>query len=333
MRTVTRGGARLPHAARAALAIIAIAAVAAAFASRAGAGAVPSVTLTLLDAGSAPRRVLRYALHTHASVLDLVVQRGRLLLRGVFEGEESYTPPVATLWEVSDVHATHGGRATRFALSLATGRILADDKAPDAFRAELARGLGAAIDARIDATADPTGRLVRFDASPRASSDAAPALFGELSGAIAMNLLLALPDEAVGRGARWRTTQQRRVGALGDVYEDQLVTLEEIDGDRVTVARDVSFRAGRTDLGVIRGEAVRIENLIGSGHGASVYALADVVPIVSDQTWKIDADLRARPVQDAGADAREAVYHVAYEGRERLRVPDEKELEPRVTPP
>jgi hypothetical protein len=284
----------------------------------------------LEDAGQAPRRILRYDLHAHASVLDLVVQRGRLLLRGILESEETYTPPVATLWELGDVHRDAASDTTQFTLTLALGRVLPDEKATDTLRDALAATLRAAVGRRLEASADDRGRLARIDAPAGSDSDA-PALLPELEDAIAARLLLPLPEEPVGVGARWRVVCTSRIGSLEAVTEERRVFLRSLDGERIAVRIASSFRASSGRAGTLHGEEVRIANVEGAGSGDAVYALTDVVPVRADQSWKVDADLFATSPPDAagGGDApREARYHVAYEGRELLRVPDARELEP-----
>jgi hypothetical protein len=238
--------------------------------SSADSGAEP---VQLLDAGAAPRARLAYTFTRPPRPFTSVSQSGRMLLRGLFQGEDAYTPPLYVSW----VPAGDAG------WRIARVELLSDDKVPAPRRAALA-GLARQLEGReVKATVDASGSL---SLSMQAGYDAAEdrALF-ELRRLLALQLTAPLPQVPCGVGARWRRTVELPLEAAGAARITLDYTL--VDSTPTSIDLEVAARIGGAVQparlaggGIERG--ISLSQLEGQGHGRIVRLLDEPTPVVSE---------------------------------------------------
>lgn len=195
----------------------------------------------LLDAGDAPRRPLRLDLEAGDST-GVVVTVDLGVVQEVDGAEQVLDAPPVSQTVVLTVDAVDG--------DLAEVSVLVTDAAIDAdgtdltdadvltLTAEARRAVGIVGRAQLD----HRGGLRTFRYT--LPDDVDPALattLGELEGQIAA-LVVPLPDEAVGVGARWRV---RSTTTLGGAVVDQVTTytVTDLDDDRIAYTATIDQRA------------------------------------------------------------------------------------------
>ena len=235
--------------------------------SAADAGAV-APTVLLLDAGAAPRAPLVYDFVKPPRPFSSVSQTGRLVLRGLFQGDDVYTPALAVAW------APAGDAGWR----LEHVELLSDEKVPEERRRVLAE-LNRKLEGReVEAAVGPHGELaLRL---PAAYDGAEERALGELRRLLALQLTAPLPLEPVGLGARWSRTVVLPLDAAPRAAVTFEYTLTDRTGTSIDLA--VAARLSGEPQPAPLDPRVTVSQLEGQGRGRIVRLLDEVTPVVSE---------------------------------------------------
>lgn len=270
----------------------------------------------LLDAGDPPRRPLR--LDPRPGTSEAVVVTVDLGVVQVVDGtEQALDAPPISQTVVLTVDAVDGGLAE---VSLLVTDAAVDAEGTDLSDAEiliLTEEASQAVGIAGRAQVDTRGELRSFRYT--LPDDVDPALattLGQLEGQIAA-LVVPLPEEAVGVGARWRV---RSTTTLGGAAVDQVTTytLTDLTDDGITYTASVDQRADEQVLtlpGVADGTRGRLvsSQVTGTSTGtveagsltsaaASTLTGTQVIDLVDDErplrlTQRLDLAVTVRPAE------------------------------------
>ncbi|HSI02890.1 MAG TPA: hypothetical protein VLC93_00355 [Myxococcota bacterium] len=218
-------------------------------------------TVTVLDAGAEPRAALRYQHTTPPRPFTSVTQEALITFRGVLQGEESRTPPILLHWEPAASERSWGVSTTHWRLAAAEG-------AQELVGAVWIVRVGKNGQLRIE----PPG-----DMAPSAAK-----LAERLRRVLAWTLAVPLPDESVGKGARWTATWRAPVGVGTDV--EHVATYALNDSNRAGVDLDVTCRlSGQPQRPA---EHVVVDEIEGDYAGRIVLLLEEATPVQTELAFR-----------------------------------------------
>jgi hypothetical protein len=243
--------------------------------------ATPGTSTRLLDAGQAPRRVLRYLWHVDQKeqlTMDL-----RTAASTEFAGTkqpEMPLPPVHIVLDLDPKSVSPAGDL-RFAWRVSAATVTADAQTPspitDGMRVEVS-----AIE-HLAGTAAVTSRGLSGGVSVDAATPVDAGATGQMAEQIRQTLrdiAVPLPEEEVGRGARWQKTAQ--LDAKGShLTQTDTYTLTDLGAAGGAVDDVLAQTAPPQPLrapGMAAGEEARMESMLASGDGKTHFELSRLVP-------------------------------------------------------
>jgi hypothetical protein len=246
--------------------------------------AAPRFSVRLLDPGHEPRRALRYAWHPDRKEQMAVVLRTAISLEASGERREAPLPPLRILVAI-DPQAVAPDGALGFSWHVTAATSDADAGVSD----DLARGWAAQI-VPIEhlsgtgvVTAHGISRAIALD--PGTAGDAgqdAEMVVQVLQ--LLVNVAAPLPEEPVGKGARWQKVSS--IDAKnGHATQTDTFTLTDLQGDQGALDDVVAQTSSPQNLpplvGIDSGPPARIDSVLMSGSSKTRFDLARLVPQTS----------------------------------------------------
>jgi hypothetical protein len=274
----------------------------------------------LIDRGAEPRRRLAYDYQRAPRAFYSINQSGVLTVRGPLSHEESYAPPVVARWQADSV-VQHFG-VTRIDWRLAEAHTLADDKVGEGARHTFDGALAQLLGAHVLTFIGPRGQLQVEAPAPTAAAERRIA--EEFVDLLAEQLVVPLPDEPLGRGARWAVQRQRRVALASAVQSRLQYQLDDVDGADGFDVRVALELTGAPQPAAGTREHVVIDQIEGTGTGRIVRMQKEATPVQSGLTYQVGMSVTPLP-----ADAHEPTeqqrahgYRVALRTRALLKAVD-----------
>jgi hypothetical protein len=240
-----------------------------------------TATMKLLDAGSPPRRKLRYTWNARQGErLTMDLRTSETTESGGTKQPEMPLPPLRFVIAIDPRNVSPEGDL-RFAWRVTSSTVTADSQTPpqvaDGWRAE-----AATVD-HLSGTATVTSRGLANNVSidPESPTDAGGT--GQMVEQVRQTLrdiAAPFPEEDVGRGARWEKLSQLS-SQDAHITQTDTFTLLDLAGNKGTFA-DVQAQTGppqtlRPPSGQ-HGPLARIESMLASGSGTVRFDLSRLVP-------------------------------------------------------
>lgn len=240
--------------------------------------------LQIVSAGNEPRRVLRYQLAKGTTqALELAVD---VSVTADDMGGAMPTMVLALSVAVEDVLPY--GAKLRATVVDAAARDRDDTRVdPDVLSGPLALMKGLAI----TATLTPSGRVLnsKIELGDKQLTGAAKAQFAALASSFDQ-LLMPLPDRAVGVGAVWRTSRAIEQNGM-KLTAVNSVELTAIDGDKLSFAIDTQIHGD--DQTVKQDDlSVEIKDIVGTGEGKGTIDL-ETLAITNELTSQLRSAMQA----------------------------------------
>ncbi|HEY3817073.1 MAG TPA: hypothetical protein VGL81_07880 [Polyangiaceae bacterium] len=246
--------------------------------------ATPGTSTRLLDAGQAPRRALRYTWHVDQKeqlTMDL-----RTAASTEFAGAkqpEVPLPPVHIVLDLDPRTVTPSGDL-RFAWRVSAATVTADMLTPS----QIADGMRAEVSAieHLAGTAAVTARGLSGGVTVDEATTIDAGVTGQMAEQIRQTLrdiAVPLPEEEVGRGARWQRTSQLDTKGSRLTQTDTF-TLTELGATGGAVDDVLAQTAPPQPLrapGMAAGTEARMESMLASGDGKTHFDLSRLVPRTS----------------------------------------------------
>jgi hypothetical protein len=241
----------------------------------------PGTSTRLLEAGQAPRRTLRYTWHVDQKeqlTMDL-----RTAASTEFAGAkqpEIPLPPVHIVLELDPQAVTPSGDL-RFAWRVSSATVTADPQMPsqivDGMRAEVI-----AIE-HLAGTAAVTARGLSGGVTVTAATTVDAGATGQMAEQIRQTLrdiAVPLPEEEVGRGARWQKTAQldARGSHLTQADTFTLLDLAATGGTVDDVLAQTAPPQALKAPGMAGGAEAHMESMLASGDAKTQFDLSRLVP-------------------------------------------------------
>jgi hypothetical protein len=231
--------------------------------------------VTLLDAGAAPRRVLRYAPKEGAGQL---LMRMSMVMHVELQQKSPMTITVpefkvtadTLLADVSASGFTFAWKLTDFSVDPSVDPAMAKALEP-----ELQKMMGLAMTGRMT----PRGIVEKADVILPPGADAK---LGQTMDSVKQTMRQAttpFPEEAVGVGARWRVVS--KVDGEVDLTQTAVFELQSVDGDRGEIALVLDQTAPEQTIATpgVSGKTT-LDSLTSTGTGYLKYDLVKVTPAV-----------------------------------------------------
>lgn len=217
--------------------------------------------VTVLDAGAEPRAALRYQHTTPPRPFTSVTQEALITFRGVLQGEESQTPPMVLHWEPVANERSWGASITHWRLTSAEG-------AQELVGAVWIVSVGANGQLKIEPPSDVASSVAKVTE--------------RLRRVLAWSLAVPLPDEPVGKGARWTATWRAPVGVGTEV--EHLATYTLNDANHTGVDLEVACRlSGQPQRPA---ERVVVDEIEGDYAGRVVLLLEEATPVQTELAFR-----------------------------------------------
>jgi hypothetical protein len=239
----------------------------------------------LLDAGQSPRQKLRYRWHLERKEeLVLVLRTSATTSAGGLPLEREVSlPPVRITVDIDPRSVTPAGEL------LYDFRVTSSDVEPDAAStAAMTAGMRAEASAadhlQGSATVDARGLCESIEIDPASIADAgALGVTGQMVEQVRQtlrDLAAPLPEEEVGRGARWQKISE--IDAKGSrLTQTDTFTLSEVHGDKGTLDDVLAQTAPSQALygpGAPQAAPMRMESMLASGNARTLFELSHLVP-------------------------------------------------------
>lgn len=218
-----------------------------------------STDLQIVSRGSEPRHVLRYQVAKGTSQkLDVAVD-----LAISADDMGGPLPTIVMSLTVDAMDLVPVGTRLRATVVDMVARERDDSRIlPNALNGPLDMMKGLVV----TATLTPNGRTfgTKVDTGGKQMPDAAKAQLAQLASSVD-NLMMPLPDDAIGVGAVWRNSKHIDQGGLSLTAVNS-IQVTSIDGDKLSFTIDTMMHGA--DQTVSQGDAtVEIEDIVGTGHG------------------------------------------------------------------
>lgn len=254
--------------------------------------------LKLIDSGAEPRKPLRYKFHLgQAETLEMDMRLAMGMEVGLNKQPETPTPGMRLQVVMTPKALTEAGDL-RYTFRLQAVEVLQDPTIPPqmlvAAEAQLTPLTGLTGEAVIDV------RGITKEASfvpPPGMSPSLQPVMDNLRYSL-RNVASPLPEEAVGRGARWEITTPLNTPGL-KLTQISTHTLESLTGDTAKVQLSLRQEAPRQPVtipGSRDGSTASLESLSSSGTGSMAFDLNRIVP-QSKLTMTSESTIKA---QDQG---------------------------------
>jgi hypothetical protein len=241
----------------------------------------PGTSTRLLETGQAPRRTLRYTWHVDQKeqlTMDL-----RTAASTEFAGAkqpEIPLPPVHIVLELDPQAVTTSGDL-RFAWRVSSATVTADPQMPS----QIVDGMRAEVIAteHLAGTAAVTARGLSGGVTVAAATTVDAGATGQMAEQIRQTLrdiAVPLPEEEVGRGARWQKTAQldARGSHLTQADTFTLLDLAATGGTVDDVLAQTAPPQALKAPGMASGAEARMESMLASGDAKTQFDLSRLVP-------------------------------------------------------
>lgn len=258
------------------------------------AAAPPSQTVvTLIEAGAAPRRALRYAMPASYDRTLAMVMRMRMGMEmGANPAVTVDVPPMRLLTRIG-VEERLGDSEVRCRYEISSAEVQPGPPESAAMREELAGKLKSFVGTRGGMRVDHRGRA--SDVTMVVPDGVAPDIRSALdSSRRAMEQLAApLPSEPVGVGARWRVVQRLDFGGMvmTQTVDFRLVAAE---GDVLTIESSGTQSAAAQPIrnpDMPAGTSAELISLAGTLTGKTRVDLRELVPLEATVSGTADTDM------------------------------------------
>ncbi len=240
---------------------------------------VASVTIKLIDPGAEPRRELRYKFQVGRP--DTVIMDMKIAVAMELGGQkqpENEAPPIRMAITIAPEAVTPEGDL-RYQFRLTSAEVLKDKNTQPTMAQALEAQLKPAVG--MSGFAVVSSRGITKDAEFNAPAGVGPQvqqLLENLRGSV-RNLASPMPEEAVGKGAKWEVVVPLDTPAL-KLMQTSTHTLRDLNGDKGTV--DIALRqeapAQRMTLPSQRGTTTTLESFGSTGSGTLEFDLHRLVP-------------------------------------------------------
>lgn len=242
---------------------------------------MPGTSTRLLDAGQAPRRTLRYTWHVDQK--EQLVMELRTAASTEFAGAkqpEVPLPPVHIVLDLDPRSVTPSGDL-RFAWRVSAATVTADPQTPS----QITDGMRAEVNAieHLAGTAAVTARGLSGGVTVDAATTVDAGATGQMAEQIRQTLrdvAVPMPEEEVGRGARWQKTAQLD-GKGSRLTQTDTFTLNELAVSTGAVDDVLAQTAPPQPLqapGMASGAEARMESMLASGDSKTHFDLSRLVP-------------------------------------------------------
>jgi hypothetical protein len=252
---------------------------AAATAAKAAAAAVPKVEISLVDAGAEPRKALR--LHPHVGEKQTVVASIKEAMTIEAEGKEAQTmqsPEIKATIDITVKEVSSNGDITYEAVL--SDLDLADDTGDlgagvDKLKASLAAAKG------IMNIVTVSDRGIQKSSRMQAPADSDPKIAQNVDRMknLFPDIMIGLPEEAVGVGAKWTVSSTDKIESV-TINEADTAEIVSIEGDVVTTKLTVaqSGPPQKIEAPGMPGLKLTATHVSGKGGGEVTFDLGQVMP-------------------------------------------------------
>ncbi|HTE52759.1 MAG TPA: hypothetical protein VK698_18025 [Kofleriaceae bacterium] len=240
--------------------------------------APPGVVLSLLESGREPRQALRYpSAPTPAHRMSLSL---RLAMKMEVPG--SPVPPVAMpgLRLLFEVESARDGAAVRYRFKVSDADLTGTDSAHPSLLAEMRKGVDLLVGASGQLVVEPRGSVSDLALAQPAGIGHELAQFMNSARLAIGEMVVPLPDEPVGIGARWEVVETVTQDGIS-VREKTYFELVALDGPRALVRTRTVQTADKQRAalpGLPDGVSAEVVSLRGSGTGEIELDLRRLVP-------------------------------------------------------
>lgn len=236
--------------------------------------------LKLIDPGAEPRKPLRYKFHVgKAETLEMDMRMAMGMEVGLNKQPETPTPGMRLQVVMTPAELTDGGDL-RYGFRLQSVQVLQDPTIPPqmlvAAEAQLTPLAGLTGEAIIDTRGITKGASFT---PPPGMNPALQPVVDNLRYSL-RNVASPLPEEAVGRDARWEISTPLNTPGL-KLTQISTHTLESLAGDVAKVQLSLRQEAPKQPVtipGSRQGATASLESLSSSGTGSMVFDLNRIVP-------------------------------------------------------
>jgi hypothetical protein len=248
----------------------------------------PKVVVT--DRGAAPRTALRYSLAPGPERDSQLLLKTTITQRAGGKSRRVVTPPI-TLGLATQVTGPGAAGGTEVAFEFRSVKVNPRNDPDTASRIQDA--IEPIVGTAIVVTLSDRGEAIASTASlPENLSPNASAIIQQVVDQ-ARTLTVPLPDEPVGRGARWDATERVAVNGL-EVTQTAHYRVQSLDGDKVRLRVSIAQHAGRqTTTDPESGTEVELLNSNATGGGNSTLSLSGPFPTASLVHLTVHQRLRA----------------------------------------
>ena len=240
-------------------------------------------TVNLLRPGEAPLRVLRYELAEHSSPFHVHVSQD---VTTAIHGGGAETPVVMESKTISDMAIPLETRTAPagFEVTWTLADVDVSIESQNLFEQRRAEAVMAAKGTSASFILHPTGARVTEE---KRAQDSVEAAREESIGQFAHDILIPLPTEAIGVGARWEVVETVEIMRLR-FLQTSIYELVEIDGPVLKVRGTVSQAAPSQEIALPGGAPTqKLTSLTGGGETEAEIRLDRVAPLRRVQTLSI----------------------------------------------
>ena len=235
--------------------------------------------VTVVSPGAAPRKVLRYAVaKDYKSHMNMTMSLGMTLGMAGMDGQSIPIPPMKMGADLAVTGITPAGEIS---YTFGFSDISVDSANADPSAAALMQSFAAdmkTLHGSMTITNRGESRGTHFDTT-QISNPQLSQMVGSLSQSLD-GLVMPLPAEAVGVGARWEGRQT--VNASGIAMQQKSTwEVQSIEGSDVKVKVTIEQAAGAQPInsaGMPAGAEMSLDKMNGTGSGTAVFHLNGLVP-------------------------------------------------------
>ena len=236
-------------------------------------------TVTVVSPGAAPRKVLRYAVaKDYKSHMNMTMALGMTLGMAGMDGQSIPIPPMKMGADLAVTDITPAGEIS---YTFGFSDISVDSANADPSAAALMQSFAAdmkTLHGTMTISNRGESRGTHFDTS-QISNPQLSQMVGSLSQSLD-GLVMPLPNEAVGVGARWEGRQT--VGTSGiQMQQKSTWEVQSIEGSDVKVKVTIEQTAGAQPInnpGMPAGAEMALDKMSGTGTGTAIFHLNGLVP-------------------------------------------------------
>lgn len=238
--------------------------------------------MKVLDPGTEPRKQLRYTFQKRPETMQLDMKMSMTMNAGGRTSPKVTMPTIRLLNEIVPVSVDPSGTLTA-TFEAKKVEVLNDEAVPDEMRKKLTSDMKTVVGlkGRTVVTARGVAQEVSIEAPPE-SPESVQQIVENLKDSL-RNLALPLPEEAVGKGARWEV---RNVAAAQmTTVQTSTYTLRDVQTKKATMDMKVALTAPPQDLHPAKplppGTSVKLVSQSATGDGTVTVSLDRCTPTSS----------------------------------------------------